>query len=111
MSPHVPNIDQPGCGRDISKSGGHNWKVSKVVCWPECQNGPPHPLPSKIEMCGQDFVAEPHWQSRYQSTDFSLRLLTHPPMMRPQSSYNLRRKHCTRFLRLRRCRLMSVPPS
>jgi len=34
MSPHVPNIDQPGCGGDISKSGGHNWEVeiSKAMC-------------------------------------------------------------------------------
>jgi hypothetical protein len=32
MSPYVLNIDQSGCGRDISKSGGHNWEVeiSKV---------------------------------------------------------------------------------
>jgi hypothetical protein len=27
MSLHVPNIDQPDCGREISKSGGHNWEV------------------------------------------------------------------------------------
>jgi hypothetical protein len=35
MSPYVLNIDQSGCGRDISKSGGHNWEVeiSKVACW------------------------------------------------------------------------------
>jgi hypothetical protein len=40
MSLHVPNIDQSGCSRDVSKSGGHNLEVeiSKVACWPECQN-------------------------------------------------------------------------
>jgi hypothetical protein len=27
MSPHVPNIDQSGCDRDVSKSGGDDWEV------------------------------------------------------------------------------------
>jgi hypothetical protein len=27
MSPRVPNIDQSGCGKGVSKSGGHNWEV------------------------------------------------------------------------------------
>src|SRR5271163_699409 len=51
MSPHVPNIDQLGCGRDVSKSGG-DILASKALR-PKCANqrvggfslGPPHLLP------------------------------------------------------------------
>jgi hypothetical protein len=48
MSPHVPNIDQSGCGRDILKSGDDT--LASKALRPKCANqrvggfslGPPH---------------------------------------------------------------------